>query len=52
MKDVNQEDCHVCYKIICKQCKWEADARAVEKIQCGEITACPDCGWKPGQPVL
>lgn len=48
----NKDNCDVCYKIICKQCQWEADDDAVSQIQCGIMTACPECGWKPGQPVL
>lgn len=43
-----EEVCAICYKIICKDCGWEADEVAVLKIQNGEITACPECGWKPG----
>jgi DNA-directed RNA polymerase subunit RPC12/RpoP len=42
-----KENCDICYKIICRQCGWEADDDAVLKIQKGEITACPECGWKP-----
>lgn len=43
----NAKDCEVCYKIICKGCGWVADDDAVLKIQNGEITSCPMCGWKP-----
>lgn len=46
------EDCTVCYKIICKRCRWEASDDDVVQIQCGEITSCPDCGWKPGEAIL
>jgi hypothetical protein len=49
---MDTKDCQVCYKIICKQCHWEADDSAVAQIQCGAMTACPECGWKPGEPVL
>ena len=48
----NEETCEICYKIICKQCKWEADERAVAQIQSGVMTACPLCGWKPGDAIL
>jgi hypothetical protein len=44
--ELNQ-DCAVCYKIICKGCGWEASDRDVSAIQMGKITACPECGWKP-----
>lgn len=43
----NKQSCKTCYKIICKQCKWEADDDAVMQIQSGKITACPVCGWSP-----
>jgi len=41
------KDCEICYKIICKQCGWEANDEEVLKIQKGIITACPECGWEP-----
>jgi len=44
---MKEKDCDICYKIICKQCGWEACDAEVLAIQKGEITACPDCGWKP-----
>jgi len=43
----NKKDCDICYKIICKQCKWEANDEEVAQIQQGELTTCPICGWKP-----
>ena len=39
--------CKVCYQIRCKQCGWEATDEDTAKIQCGALTACPVCGWKP-----
>lgn len=45
----NTNDCDICYKIICRQCGWEADDGAVLQIQKGEMTACPLCGWQPGE---
>jgi hypothetical protein len=47
MKEKNTESCDICYKIICKGCGWEASGEEVLKIQKGELTACPVCGWKP-----
>jgi DNA-directed RNA polymerase subunit RPC12/RpoP len=40
-------ECVDCFKIVCKQCGWEATDMDVIKIQKGEMTACPVCGWKP-----
>jgi hypothetical protein len=42
-----KENCDICYKIICKQCGWEASDEDVLQIQKGQITACPECGWEP-----
>jgi hypothetical protein len=44
---MSEENCDICYKIICKQCGWTASDEEVMKIQKGEITECPECGWKP-----
>jgi hypothetical protein len=44
-----EEICDVCYKIICKGCSWTASDEEVLQIQKGELTACPECGWKPGK---
>lgn len=49
---MNTKECVTCFKIICKQCGWEAQECDVLLIQKGEMTACPDCGWKPGEKVL
>jgi hypothetical protein len=49
---LSMEDCTTCYKIICKQCGWEARDCDVLAIQKGEMTTCPDCGWQPGEPIL
>jgi len=43
----NQQSCDICYQIKCKQCGWVADESSVVKIQNGEMTVCPVCGWKP-----
>jgi len=43
-----EETCEECFKIKCGQCGWEATDEDVTKIQCGKLTACPVCGWKPG----
>jgi hypothetical protein len=48
---MKKEDCAICYKIICKQCGWEASDTEVVQIQKGEITACPECGWRPGNAI-
>jgi len=40
-------ECVNCFKIICRQCGWEADDKAVLLIKQGNITACPECGWVP-----
>lgn len=47
----NNIDCETCFKIICKKCGWAATDADVLKIQKGEMTACPECGWKPGDQV-
>lgn len=39
--------CNDCFKIICKQCGWEASDTDVKQIQSGIMTACPECGWSP-----
>lgn len=49
---MSENNCTICYKIICKQCGWEADEEAVLQIQCEELTACPVCGWSPGKPSI
>ncbi len=46
-----EKDCEICYRILCKRCGWVAFEDDVIKIQKGEITACPECGWKPGDTV-
>lgn len=46
---MDTKDCDICYQITCKKCKWVAGMEEVEKIQKGELTACPMCGWKPGE---
>ncbi len=46
---VNKEECEECFKIICLRCRWSADNDDYQKIMVGDITACPDCGWKPGE---
>jgi len=43
----NEQDCEICYKIICKGCGWTATDDEVRQIQKGIITACPECGWAP-----
>lgn len=46
-----RKDCDICYQIVCKRCGWKADEDAVLQIQKGEMTACPKCGWRPGDTV-
>ncbi len=36
-----------CNKISCKKCNWEASDEDVQRIQKGDLKACPKCGWKP-----
>jgi len=43
------EDCAICYQIKCKKCDWVVTDKEVEKIQKGEMIACPVCRWKPGE---
>ncbi len=45
------ENCEICYQIICKRCGWKACEGDVLKIQKGEMTVCPECGWKPGDAI-
>jgi hypothetical protein len=42
-----ENNCEECFRIICKRCGWVASDEAVSQIQCGKLTACPECGWKP-----
>ena len=41
------QDCQICYRIICRGCGWTAGDEDVRCIQRGEMTACPECGWMP-----
>jgi len=45
-KDINTF-CEMCFQIKCKQCSWTATEKDLIKIQKGELTTCPQCGWKP-----
>jgi hypothetical protein len=45
---MKQEECEVCFKIVCRQCKWEPNEKELLLIQQGKLTACPVCGWVPG----
>lgn len=47
-KQPNQETCTTCFRIQCKKCQWIASEKDVIAIQQGQITACPLCGWQPG----
>jgi DNA-directed RNA polymerase subunit RPC12/RpoP len=47
----NNKHCVTCFKIICRRCGWIASEEEVAEIQNGEIIACPECGWKPGDTV-
>jgi len=49
MNTPTKENCEICFKIICKSCKWEASEVEIIKIRDGELTSCPICGWKPGK---
>ncbi len=40
--------CKDCFKITCKNCDWVASEEEVLQIQKRLMTACPKCGWKPG----
>lgn len=42
-----EENCDVCYQIRCCECGWMPSEEEVTQIQCGAMTACPVCGWKP-----
>ena len=48
-KQKKSEVCDICYQIRCKACGWIADEESTAKIQLGKLTACPVCGWKPGE---
>jgi hypothetical protein len=39
-----EEDCETCYKIKCKNCGWEPDARELPKVLSGKLSQCPNCG--------
>lgn len=51
MHNMIDQTCETCYQIACKKCDWVASDEEVELIQKGEMTACPKCGWKPGDRV-
>jgi hypothetical protein len=51
MLSMEEKNCDICYRIICKRCGWVASAEEVSDIQCGRMTACPECGWKPGDLI-
>ncbi len=36
-----------CPEICCNICSWVANDEEVKKIQAGQLTNCPQCGWKP-----
>lgn len=40
----NKEDCEICYKIKCKNCGWEPNAKELPQVASGKLTNCPDCG--------
>lgn len=44
---MNEKNCETCFKIICRNCKWEACEAEIEQIQKGDLTNCPQCGWSP-----
>lgn len=47
MNESTQNQCEVCYRIVCRDCGWEATDEEVLLIQKEEMTSCPICGWKP-----
>lgn len=47
--DTKDNSCEVCFRITCKRCEWVATDQEVERIQKGNLNACPICGWKPGE---
>lgn len=50
MKNVNKSGtCTICYRVACKKCDWIASDEEVLLIQQQKLTACPKCGWKPGE---
>jgi len=51
MKKQEDTHCASCFKIICKQCGWEASDEEVVQIQNETLPACPVCGWKPGNNI-
>lgn len=50
IKETNS--CEICYRIACKQCDWVASEEEVIAIQQGELSACPQCGWKPNNNLI
>ena len=48
---MNNTSCETCFRIRCKQCGWVATEEDVHDIQQGTLTACPLCGWKPGDEI-
>lgn len=43
------EECIDCFKIKCRGCGWEPDDEELILVQTGQLTACPLCGWMPGE---
>ncbi len=48
---IKRETCSDCFRIVCRACGWVPDDSQVTLIQRELLTACPNCGWKPGQSV-
>jgi hypothetical protein len=44
---MKKNSCKTCYQIACKKCDWVATEEEVLAIKKGELTACPQCSWKP-----
>lgn len=50
-KQPDTETCEACFQIRCKKCQWIATDQDVFAIQQGQMSACPVCGWKPGEEI-
>lgn len=48
----NNQNCEICYKIVCRGCGWEPKDEEVLLIQKEELTACPLCSWSPRSEIL
>lgn len=45
--DAQINNCETCFKIICRNCNWQANKQEADEITKGNLKNCPKCGWRP-----